>query len=85
MLLHLPDWSEYVRESIEDVSFAAGNSPMALLRIRALLLDLLVAVPEGRRAPIVERREMIEHRLQEFPLIWQRVGGTRPTEGSSPA
>ncbi len=77
VVLAVPRWSDYISESLDDLTLAAGGSPMVLVRIRALLVDLLHVVPERRTIPLARRLTLVEERLrQHFPLAWQHLIAT---------
>ena len=71
VVLALPSWDDYLRIGLDDLIESAAQSPMVLLRARALLTTLLNAAPPARQPPITWRL----HRAEElgtgnFPLIW---------------
>ncbi len=77
VVLAVPRWADYISESLDDLTLAAGQSPMVLARIRVLLVDLLAVVPERRRAPLARRLTLVEERLrQHFPLAWHHLIAT---------
>lgn len=71
VVLALPSWDDYLRTGLDDLIESASQSPMVLLRARALLTSLLNAAPPARQHPITRRL----HRAEElgaanFPMIW---------------
>jgi len=79
VVLALPSWDDYLRIALEDLIETASQSPMVLLRARALLAGLLEAAPPQRRSSITWRL----HRTEElaagnFPLIWRHAAGGDP-------
>jgi uncharacterized membrane protein len=79
VVLALPSWDDYLRISLDDLIESAARSPMALLRARALLADLLDAARPQRQPSITWRL----HRAEElasgnFPAIWRHAAEGDP-------
>jgi uncharacterized membrane protein len=79
VVLALPSWDDYLQIALDDLIEAGSQSPMVLLRARALLAGLLNAAPPQRRSPVTWRL----HRAEElaagnFPLIWHHAAGGDP-------
>jgi uncharacterized membrane protein len=77
VVLALPSWDDYLRTALDDLIESAAQSPMVLLRARALLTTVLNAAPPARQPPITRRL----HRADQlgagnFPLIWHDTTGT---------
>ena len=75
----LPSWDDYLQTALDDLVEAGSQSPMVLLRTRALLAGLLNAAPPQRRSSITWRL----HRAEElaagsFPAIWRHATGGDP-------
>ncbi|MEV7724563.1 DUF2254 family protein [Streptomyces sp. NPDC087917] len=71
VLVPVPGWERYVRTAVDDVLHAAADSPMALLRMRALLTGLLARCPEERRPVLRERLAWADRTGRAtFPLLW---------------
>jgi uncharacterized membrane protein len=91
VVLALPSWDDYLRIALDDLLESAAQSPMVLLRARALLTSLLDAAPPARQPPITRRL----HRAEQlgsgnFPVIWHDATGTArrtspPADQSAPA
>ena len=91
VVLALPSWDDYLRTGLDDLIESAAQSPMVLLRARALLTTLLNAAPPARQPPITRRLQRAEQLgAGNFALIWHEATGTarRPSSAadqSSPA
>ena len=84
MVLTMPTWEDFVAETLDDLALASIQSPMVLNRLRTLLMDLEMAVPEFRRPPIRPRQRLVERRLQEhFPLAWEHITHASAATGMS--
>jgi uncharacterized membrane protein len=84
VVLALPSWDDYLRTGLDDLIESASQSPMVLLRARALLTTLLNAAPPARQPPITRRL----HRAEElgatnFPLIWHDTTDTARRSSSA--
>jgi uncharacterized membrane protein len=55
VVLALPSWDDYLRTALDDLLESAAQSPMVLLRARALLTTVLTAAPPARQPPITRR------------------------------
>jgi uncharacterized membrane protein len=83
VILALPSWDDYLRTSLDDLVECAAQSPMVLLRARALLLTLLNTAPAQRQPSISWRLEHTQDLLAvNFPAIWRDANGQAAT--SSP-
>ncbi|MGW1549290.1 hypothetical protein [Streptomyces sp. NPDC002346] len=65
VVLCLPSWDEFIRVGIDDMLWAASNSPMVLSRVRALLSRLRNTAPEPCRRSIEERLAWIEREFTD--------------------
>ena len=68
--LHLPrpDWTAYVRLSLDEIRQYGSTSVQILRRLRALILDCLHAAPEQRRAPLERQLELLDAAIERsFP------------------
>ena len=84
VVLALPSWDDYLGIGLDDLIEAAAQSPMVLLRARALLTTLLNAAPPPRQPPLTRRLQRAEQLgAANFPLIWHAATGT--ARRSSPA
>ena len=71
VVLALPSWDDYLRTSLDDLIESASQSPMVLLRARALLTTLRSAAPPARQPPITRRLQRAEELgAANFPMIW---------------
>ena len=84
VVLALPSWDDYLRTALDDLLESAAQSPMVLLRARALLTTLLDAAPPARQPPITRRLQRAEDLgADNFPVIWHDAA--RSARRSSPA
>lgn len=74
VVLCLPSWDEFIRVGIDDMLWAASNSPMVLSRVRALLSRLRNTAPEPCRRSIEERLEWIEREFTDKYPPFMRAG-----------
>jgi uncharacterized membrane protein len=79
VVLALPSWDDYLQTALDDLIESGSQSPMVLLRARAVLAGLLNAAPPQRRSSITWRL----HRAEElaagnFPAIWRHATGGDP-------
>ncbi|MFG2749059.1 DUF2254 family protein [Streptomyces xanthophaeus] len=71
LIVRVPTWEQYVRQAVDDVMVAAAQSPMTLLRLRALLTRLRTVCPPPRRAVVESRLEWVEATgSAQFPFHW---------------
>src|SRR5271165_6556538 len=71
VVLALPSWDDYLRTGLDDLLESAAQSPMVLLRTRALLTTLLNAAPPARQPPVTRRLQRTEELgAGNFPVIW---------------
>ena len=71
VVLALPSWDDYLCTALDDLIESASQSPMVLLRARALLTTLLNAAPPARQPPVTRRLQRAEELgAGNFPLIW---------------
>jgi uncharacterized membrane protein len=74
VVLDLPSWDDYLRTSLDDLIESGAQSPMLLLRARALLIGLLDNAPQHRRSSIAWRLQRVEDLMAEnFPAIWRHA------------
>jgi uncharacterized membrane protein len=74
LLLEFPGWPAYLRTGLDDVIAAAGNSPMVLFHLRALLTRLNTGEHEDHRALLASRLSWVEAELAgRFPTLWQEA------------
>ncbi|MGO9297510.1 MAG: DUF2254 family protein, partial [Streptosporangiaceae bacterium] len=72
VLLMLPSWKDYLRTGLDDLIESGSQSPMLLLRARALLARLLSAAPPRLRSSIAWRLRHVEDLgAGRFPEIWR--------------
>ena len=84
VVLALPSWDDYLGIGLDDLIESAAQSPMVLLRARALLTTLLNAAPPARQPPLTRRLQRAEQLgAANLPLIWHAATETAPR--SSPA
>jgi len=77
VVLALPSWDDYLRTALDDLLESAAQSPMVLLRARALLTAVLTAAPPARQPPITRRLQRAEQLgAGNFPSIWHDATGT---------
>ena len=77
VVLALPSWDDYLRTALDDLLESAAQSPMVLLRARALLTTLLNAAPPARQPPITRRLQRAEQLGDgNFAVIWHDATGT---------
>jgi uncharacterized membrane protein len=70
VILCLPRWEEFARDCLDDLIASAATSPMALLRLRDLLLRLKETAPPAREALIGTRMAWVKDLLaRNFPAI----------------
>ncbi|MCX5559765.1 DUF2254 domain-containing protein [Streptomyces sp. NBC_00038] len=55
-----PHWADFVSLALDETLLYGSPNPQIVRRLRALLDHLLVAAPEDRREPLVERREALQ-------------------------
>ena len=78
VVLVLPSWDDYLRTALDDLIESAAQSPMVLLRARALLTTLRNAAPPARQPPITRRLQRAgELGAANFPLIWHEATSAR--------
>jgi uncharacterized membrane protein len=71
VVLALPSWDDYLRTGLDDLIESASQSPMVLLRARALLTTLHNAAPPARQPSIARRlRRAEELGTGNFPELW---------------
>jgi uncharacterized membrane protein len=79
VVLALPSWDDYLRTSLDDLIESGAQSPMVLLRARALLITLLSTAPPHRRPSIAWRLQHAQDLMAgNFPAIWRDAGGQDP-------
>ena len=84
VVLALPSWDDYLRIALDDLIEAAAQSPMVLLRARALLTTLLDAAPPARQPPVTRRLHRAEQLgAGNFPVIWHDAAGTARRSSSA--
>ena len=77
VVLALPSWDDYLRTALDDLLESAAQSPMVLLRARALLTTVLNAAPPARQPPITRRLQRTEQLgAGNFAVIWHDTTGT---------
>ena len=77
VVLALPSWDDYLRTALDDLLESAAQSPMVLLRARALLTTVLNAAPPTRQPPITRRLQRAEQLgAGNFAAIWHDATGT---------
>jgi len=84
VVLALPSWDDYLRIALDDLIESASQSPMVLLRARALLTTLLDAAPPARQPPITRRLQRAEDLgAGNFPVIWHDAAGAARRSSSA--
>ena len=84
VVLALPSWDDYLRTAVDDLIESASQSPMVLLRARALLTTLLNAAPPVRQPPITRRLQRAEQLgAGNFSVIWHDATGTARRSSSA--
>ena len=84
VVLALPSWDDYLRIALDDLIESASQSPMVLLRARALLTTLLDAAPPARQPPITRRLQRAEELgAGNFPVIWHDTAGAARRSSSA--
>jgi uncharacterized membrane protein len=79
VVLALPSWDDYLRTALDDLIESGSQSPMVLLKARALLSGLLNAAPPQRQSPITWRLHRAEElAVGNFPEIWRHAAGGDP-------
>jgi uncharacterized membrane protein len=85
VVLALPSWDDYLRIGLDDLLESAAQSPMVLLRARALLITLLDAAPPARQATVARRLQRAEELgTGNFQLIWHDATGEAGLASSRP-
>ncbi|GAA2881416.1 DUF2254 domain-containing protein [Streptomyces mexicanus] len=56
-----PDWHDLLSTALDETLLYGTGHPQVVRRLRALLDRLLTTVPEERGAPVLERRDALEH------------------------
>ena len=84
VVLALPSWDDYLRTGLDVLIEAAAQSPMVLLRARALLTTLLNAAPPARQPPLTRRLQRAEQLgAANVPLIWHAAAGAARQSSSA--
>ena len=84
VVLALPSWDDYLRTALDDLIESASQSPMVLLRARALLTTLLNATPLARQPPIAPRLHRTEQLgAGNFALNWHDATSEEAGQASS--
>lgn len=74
VVLALPCWDDYLQIALDDLIESSSQSPMVLLRARAMLSSLLNAAPPPRKPPIAWRlRHVEELAAGNFPVLWRNT------------
>ena len=74
VVLALPSWDDYLQIALDDLIESSSQSPMVLLRARAMLTSLLDAAPQERMPPIAWRlRHVEELAASNFPALWRNT------------
>ncbi len=60
LILHRPDWSDYVRLGLDEIRLAGAGQIQVHRRMRALLEDLATVAPPDRLPPIREELAMLD-------------------------
>jgi uncharacterized membrane protein len=77
VVLALPSWDDYLRTALDDLLESAAQSPMVLLRARALLTTVLNAAPPARQPPVTRRLHRAgQLGVGNFAAIWHDATGT---------
>ena len=82
VVLALPSWNDYLQIALDDLIESSAQSPMVLLRARALLSSLLNTVPPQRTPSISWRLHHVEELgAGNFPVLWRN---TKPPSALHP-
>jgi uncharacterized membrane protein len=74
VVLAIPSWDDYLQIAVDDLIESGSQSPMVLLRARAMLSSLLNAAPPKRTPPIAWRlRHVEELAAANFPVLWRNT------------
>lgn len=64
VLVPVHSWEEYVRLGLDEIRLDGVGSMQVTRRLLALLRDLERRLPEARREPIIEQRELVEKSIE---------------------
>ena len=74
VVLALPSWNDYLQIALDDLIESSSQSPMVLLRARALLSRLQNAAPPQRKPAIAWRLRRVEELgAGNFPELWRNT------------
>ena len=74
VVLALPSWNDYLQTALDDLIESSSQSPMVLLRARALLSRLQNAAPPQRKPAIAWRLRRVEELgAGNFPELWRNT------------
>ena len=74
VVLALPSWDDYLQIALDDLIESSSQSPMVLLRTRAMLTSLLNAAPPQRQQSIAWRLRHVEERAAgNFLVLWRNT------------
>ncbi len=74
VVLALPSWDDYLQIALDDLIESSSQSPMVLLRARAMLSSLLNAAPPQRQPSIAWRLHHVEELADgSFPVLWRNT------------
>jgi hypothetical protein len=74
VVLALPSWDDYLQIALDDLIESSSQSPMVLLRTRAMLTSLLNAAPPQRQQSIASRLRHVEERAAgNFLVLWRNT------------
>ncbi|MET9891229.1 DUF2254 family protein [Streptomyces sp. NPDC006465] len=82
VVVPLPAWEDFLRTALDDVIPAARNSPSVLIRLRALLEDLLAAGHDRGQALLTRRLAWVDEELgARFSRLRDALEQERRDEG----
>ena len=74
VVLALPSWNDYLQIALDDLIESSSQSPMVLLRARAMLSSLRNAAPPQRQPSIAWRLHHVEElAASNFPVLWRNT------------
>jgi uncharacterized membrane protein len=82
VMLNLPQWDDFARSCLDDIIAASADSPMMLVRTRAMLTRLSQTAPSSGQKILSMQLRWVEDTLGgNFPVVW---AGTASDSQSQP-
>jgi uncharacterized membrane protein len=82
VMLNLPQWDDFARSCLDDIIAASADSPMMLVRTRAMLTRLGQTAPSSGQKILSMQLRWVEDTLGgNFPVVW---AGTASDSQSQP-